>query len=201
MKIRGLIAFVFLGLLVATPSEAAQITVIAEKDWDALTNASGVTYQAFSDTALPTWTHSLTFSPPAESFDSAELELSFAGTRSSTQEVWLLWDSGSVQIGTLNGSGNNSANTITAQTFSVPTTLFPAFPATAWTLQLRLTESNTAANSIFLDYSKLTVTYEDGLTEDVVTIDSPVPAPEPATLSLLGLGLVAVVARHRMKRR
>jgi hypothetical protein len=184
-------------LLWAGPSNAATITISDVQDWTGQTNSSGVTYQTFSDTALPSWTHTLTFIPPAVSFDSADIELSFGGTRSSTQEVWLLWDSGSVQIGTLDGTANNSANTIVQQTFAVPGELLPAFPANSWALALRLTESDSSGNSIFLDYSKLTVTYQDGVTTPPV----PSTVPEPATLSLFGLGLAGVMARRRMKRR
>ncbi len=88
-----LIAFGFF-LLWAGPSQAAQITISDTQNWFSQTNAGGVTYQTFTDTALPSWDHELTFVTPAVSFDSAVVELSFGGTRSSTQEVWLLWDSG-----------------------------------------------------------------------------------------------------------
>jgi hypothetical protein len=196
---RSLVAFAFV-LLWAGQSQAAQITISDTQDWVGQTNSSGVTYQTFAETALPAWDHELTFIPPAASFDSAVVELSFGGTRSSAQEVWLLWDSGSVQLGTLTGTGDNSANNIIQQTFNVPTALWPSFAASTWTLDLRLTETGSQSNSIFLDYSKLTVKYQDGACE--VNCEQPptAPIPEPATLGMLGVGLAGLAGRLRRRR-
>ena len=197
MKLSGLVGGVLLLFLCPSPSNAALITVSDLHDWTGQTNSSAITYEQFSDTAPASWTHTLTFPSMLTSFTSADIEVSFGGTRSSDQEVWLLWNAGSVQIGALSGSGNNSANTLMTQTFSVPVSLLPAFPTNSWSLALRLTGKDGSANDIFLDYSRLTATYEDGLTSS----SAPLPMPEPATLSLLGLGLAGVVVRRRLKRK
>lgn len=194
---------VLAALAFSVPAEAAQITISDTFDWTASTNSSGVTYQQFTDTALPSWTHNLVFVPPAVSFDSAEVELSFAGTRSSTQEVWLLWNSGSVQLGTLNGTGDNAFNNFLQQTFSVPSTLYPVFSTGAWSLGLRLTETASGSNNLFLDYSRLTVKYQDGVVINGNNGDVDIPAvvPEPASMLLVGTGLAGLVARRYRRRR
>lgn len=185
----GLLAFV----LWAAPARASQITVTDLYDWSGQTNSSGVTYQTFAESSPPQWTHTLLFAPPAASFDSADVELSFGGTRNTGQEVWLLWDTGSTLLGQLTSTGNNSADTIIQQTFAIPLSLWPVLPTGSWTLALRLTETKSQLNSIFMDYSRLTVTYQDGVTDPGTP--APEPVPEPATLTLLGLGIAGASLR------
>ena len=90
----------------------------------------------------------------------------------------------------------NTANTQNAQfnvfTFALPSSVFPSILAGNVPVSLTLTEpasSEQPGNLIGLDFSSL-------------TFDAPAAAvPEPATLSLLGLGLGAAVVRRRIKRR
>ena len=197
MKLLSLVVVAFVAVFSPGTASGASITVSHLQDWVGSTNSTGVTYQTFTDAALPSWTHVLSFSPPAVSFDSADVELSFSGTRTDRQEVWLLWDSGSTFLGQLTGTGDNSAEDFIQQTFGIPAGLLPSFPAASWSLALRLTESDSGANSIFMDYSRLTVTYQDGIT--TLPVD-PIATPEPASMVLLASGLAALAfTRYRSR--
>jgi hypothetical protein len=140
------------------------------------------------------------FLPDAASFLSAEVELRHAGDRGNgTQELWLLYDSGSVFLGQLTPS-SNAFNSFVTDTFAVPGSLLPSFPASQWTLALRLADDVTGTmNGIALDYSTLSVQYDPVIetVEDLATV----PAPEPASLLLLGSGLLAGGWRIRKRLR
>jgi hypothetical protein len=193
--------FAVLGLVLSVvTARAATITVQDLKDWNASTNSQNRTYTAFQETNLPTWTHTLTFAPPAASFDSVSIELSHSGNRGNGNEMWLLWDSGSVQLGELDSSSNSANASYTIQIFNVPSTLLPSLPASNWSLVLRLSETgDDTDNEVYLDYSLLTAVYQSSVRE-VEAIDD-VHMPEPASFVLLGTGLMAVAARRFRSRR
>jgi hypothetical protein len=193
--------FAVLGLVLSVATaRAATITVQDLEDWAAATNSQGVTYTAFLETDLPSWTHTLTFAPPAVSFDSVSVELRHSGNRGNGNEMWLLWDSGSVQLGALSDSSNSPNANYTTQTFSVPNSLLPSLPASNWSLVLRLTETgNDTDNEVYLDYSRLTAVYQSSARE--VEAINDVHMPEPASFVLLATGLVAVAARRFRSRR
>jgi len=192
-------------VLVASRAGATPITVSDTFDWNASTNAGGTTYTTFSEPSISSWSQTLSLSPAASSFLSADVELRHAGNRGNgTQELWLLYDAGSILLGQLHPSSNAFHNFVT-DTFTVPGSLLPSFPASQWTLSLRLADGIAGtSNTIALDYSTLTVDYEpvasspsDSL--QALTELETVHAPEPASLVLLGSGLLAGAWRLRKR--
>ena len=171
-------------------AEAAPILVSDTFDWGG--PDAGTT---FTEPALPSWTHNLTFDPEATSFNYAELDLRHVGNRANeNQEVWFLSSMGDVFIGNLSPSANSaSLGSAVIDTFTIPSTLYPIFPTGSWTLALKLGDENTGTtNSITLDYATLRVSYEAASTGGGTTI------PEPASLLLFGM---AGLAARRVVRR
>ena len=170
-------------------AEAAPILVSDTFDWAGLN--AGTT---FTEPNLPTWTHDLTFDPQAASFNYVQLDLRHAGNVGNVNELWILTSQGSVFIDNLSDSSNSetlSGNAVT-DTFNIPISLFPVFPAGSWTLALRLAESTSGNDKITLDYATLRVSYEPVTTGGGTTI------PEPASLLLFGM---AGLAARRVVRR
>ena len=180
-------------LLLPTSAEATAITLTNTVDW----NFNNTGAQTFTEPSLPTWTHSVTFNPAAQSFISATVAIRHMGNVANSGELWLMYNgTQSVLVGNLSGSGNSqTGQAFIIDTFQVPAGLLPGgFPIGSWTLALKLTESTSGNDTITLDYSTLTVVYDDGQT--VV----PTVTPEPATLLLFGAGLAALAGVVRRRR-
>jgi hypothetical protein len=106
-------------------------------------------------------------------------------------EPWTLRSQSNLAIGDL-GLTWFLVDFFASETFTIPASLFPTFPAANWTLALQLTEASGGNDSIKLDWAKLSVTYND------VPVAS---TPEPATLTLLGTGIAAGLWRRRRQNR
>jgi hypothetical protein len=165
-----------------SPASAGPITITDTFDWTGRSS--------FADSAAPQWTHTLNFVPEADSIVSATLDLRHAGNNLLV-EAWSLSSQSNTAIGGL-GLSWFLIDFVTTQSFDLPSSLFPSFPASNWSVGLKLTESTSGSDFISLDWARLSVTYE------------PVAAtqtPEPATLTLIGTGVAAALWRRRRQPR
>ena len=192
-KILRLLAVGLIQFTMASAAWAVALPFSATQDWSDVP-ASGVTpsYTVFSDTAPPSWTYNISFSPSATSILTAFLEIRFGANGNSSSgvctnsfEAWFVDSSSSTFIGQL----SCAVGTWATNTFAIPTSLFPTMPASGWSLSLRARETaavNPEPDAIFLDYAKLYGTYETTV-------------PDPGTLALLGLGLLGLGMSRRRK--
>jgi hypothetical protein len=128
------------------------------------------------------YTHNVTFIPPAASITSAQIVLSHNGnSNSGNGELWFLAGTNQTMIGQLDRStqGNNWVD----QVFVLPTSLYSAINGGSWSLQLVLTETTPGNDKLQIDQSVLSGTY--------------VPTPIPAAAWLLGSGLMGLVGIRR----
>lgn len=129
------------------------------------------------------YTHNVTFIPPAASVTSAQVLLSHHNSSDNPGELWFLEESNRTRIGTLSESTGNSW---VDQVFVLPASLYSLVNGGAWSLELVLNESSTGTDKLQIDQSVLSGTY--------------VPTPIPAAVWLLGSGLAGLAGINRKNR-
>ena len=128
------------------------------------------------------YSHSIDFTPPAQSISSATLTFSHKGNSANPGEAWFITDTDSFFLGTL-GNSTISGDWVD-QPFDL-SSLLGGISGTNWTIQLRLYENTSGTDRLWIDKSVVTGEYDP-----VTTPDNPIP--EPATMLLLGSGLIGL---------
>ena len=172
----------------AALANATLISVSDTIDWDEMIKEDRTAIRIFDNDPTFTYQHAITFDSGVSSVDTATLTLSHYGNNLN-KEAWLLSDDGTaIPLGALCDSDRVWVD----QSFDLKDLVPVLSKSTTWILQLRLTESSgdPSTDNIYLDKSVLEVTYDGS---------PPVPVPEPATMLLLGSGLIGLTTFGRKK--
>ena len=195
MRNKKSIAFLIIVGVLLLPGIGAADTFSGSFDWSATGTDSGHTYEAVSDGGVNPFAYAFTvpvdFSPPAEQILTASISLTHKNNKGQGNEIWYIDAGNSTLVGKLSGSESGWVT----DTFTVPSSLFPAVPTGSWSFAVKLTEGTPGTDVFWVDVSALSGTYNPQSTGD------PTGVPEPVSLLLLGSGLVGLaVVRRRSSR-
>lgn len=131
------------------------------------------------------YAHDVAFNPPAAHVNSAILTLSHWGNYSGplNPELWIITTSSEEKLGQLNVSGWEHG--WVDQPFQLPLSIYESISGESWSLGIMLEEGTGGC----FDW--------DGLMLDKSVLTGDYTVPIPASLMLLGSGLVCVVALRR----
>jgi hypothetical protein len=195
-KMKKLLAF-FIGMVMVfgIGGMASATPFTDTEDFSGDGNFGGRTYNQISDTENFSYTHNITFSPPAELITLATLTISHAGNNSEgwfANEVWFITDQGETKLADLSDSYNLiQGNYWVDQAFTLPPSLYSAISGGSWSITFKLKENTGGTDYLYLDKSVLSGQYTPS--------EQTSPVPEPATMLLLGSGLIGLAGFARRK--
>ena len=150
--------------------------------------SGGRTYNRISNTENFSYTHNITFSPPAELITLATLTISHAGNNAgifSGIEVWFITDQGETKLADLSDSVNIFQEKYWVdQAIPLPSSIYSAISGASWSITFKLKENTGGTHYLYLDKSVLSGQYTPS--------EQTAPVPEPATMLLLGSGLIGL---------
>jgi len=164
-------------------------------DWNDHTDNTGVGYKVITDPIGDnsnyafTYTHSLNLVPAGEKLNNAELQITHKNNLNINLfglEVWFADADSNTLIGRLGNSQLLIWGYWRTDSFTLSPAILQEIQSNSpWALTVKLREGTSGSESIWLDKSVLSGDYT--------------PAPEPASIMLVGLGLAGFLARRKQK--
>lgn len=128
------------------------------------------------------YTHVIDFDPAALSITSATLTLTHKGNSANSGEAWLIYGGGNFLLGELMNS-----SIWLDQEFVLPANLLSTISGDTWTLAIKLNETTTGMDKLWIDKSVVNGDYA--------------PVAIPSALLLFGSGLLGLVGIDRKRLR